>query len=112
MIEIIDVRAVYEDGRAMKRFSILLCVALAGCATTFRGDPYFPDGSKGCARECKSRGLTMGAFVLAGEYSTACVCVPVEHAGKLSGGALGMAAVGVITQMRAAQEQQQAAAGH
>lgn len=88
-------------------FSAVL-LGLTGCATNFTGSPKFPGGARGCLDKCAREGMAMGAFVYAGEYSTACVCVPAEE-GKSAqtNSAFGMAAVGVITQMRAAQQQQQ-----
>jgi len=89
--------------RVLTMFCLLFCCS---CATTFHGDAHFPGGSPGCEQACKGQGMVMGAFVLAGEYSSACVCVPKGSVAMKGAGALGLASVGVITQMRAAQQQQ------
>jgi hypothetical protein len=94
---------------------IALSLAAASCnATAFKGDAQFPEGPKGCASRCRADGLEMSAFVYAGEYSSACVCQPPAAKTTQVGanGAVGAAGVGVVLQMRAAQQQQQAAMHH
>jgi hypothetical protein len=83
--------------------------ALVACQTTFTGDPKFPGGPRGCYDKCIHDGMMMTAFVHAGEYSTACVCGPAPRVAEAGPqGAPVAAAVGVMAQMRAAQQQQQA----
>ena len=93
----------------MKTLAPLLLLLVCSCQTTFTGDAHFPGGSKGCATACQRESLEMGAFVLAGEYSSACVCVPKQKPGAPAAeGGLQAAATGVIAQMRRAQDAQRA----
>jgi hypothetical protein len=58
--------------------------------------------------------MVMASFVYVGEYSDACVCKPREK-GTAAGDGSGAAAAGavaVITEMRAIEAAQQAAAAH
>ena len=77
--------------------------------TTFNGDAHFPGGPAGCAKACQKQGLSMGAFVYAGEYSSACVCSarPASASAEADDGlaAVAIGATGVMTQMRAAEQQ-------
>ena len=88
----------------------MLGLVLSGCPTRFTGDAHFPDGPSGCRKACERSGMQMGAYVYAGEYSTACVCTPKGSGANTGATSLGMAVVGVITQLRAAQQQQAAMA--
>ncbi len=90
----------------MKQFFVLtLCLLVAsGCATSFTGSAQIEGGRPGCERKCASTGLQMQAFVFMGEYSTACVCEIAGHSDR-SGTAAASAAVGVMQQMRAAQDE-------
>lgn len=88
----------------------VLAFCAGGCQTNFVGAAKFPGGIDGCETRCEKDGLKMGAFVYAGEYSTACVCEPAdkkEADTKRSAQASGPAAVGVVLQARAANERQQ-----
>ncbi|HUQ01205.1 MAG TPA: hypothetical protein VM261_01865 [Kofleriaceae bacterium] len=64
----------------MKRMFQLLALpalfALASCQTSFQGDPHFPGGVGGCAATCAQAGLEMSGFIYSGEFSSACVCRP------------------------------------
>src|SRR5690606_12858421 len=53
-------------------------------ATSFIGDAQFPGGPDACRSRCSQDGLKEAAYVYAGEYSSACVCAPVESS-KLDG---------------------------
>ena len=98
--------------RTLAFLALTFSFLTTGCATSFTGSAHFPGGPLGCAATCERDGMTMGAFVHAGEYSTACVCEPrkVGVDAKLGGlggiGATSAAAVGVVLQARAAQQQQ------
>jgi hypothetical protein len=94
----------------------LLSFVLLGCATSFTGDPHFPDGPKGCSDKCSKDGMVMGSFVYVGEYSDACVCQPRGASGATSSAATSQsdtagavaATAGVVMQMRRMEEQQHA----
>jgi hypothetical protein len=97
--------------RATRGIAASVVLTLGGCATSFTGSAHFPGGASGCFEHCKKQGMEMGAFVYAGSYSDACVCEPVQDgtkSGRGAGAAFGPAAVGVVLQARAAQQQQQA----
>jgi hypothetical protein len=91
-----------------------LSVVFLGCATSFTGDPHFPDGPKGCSEKCSKDGMVMGSFVYVGEYSDACVCQPRGPSGATSAAAQNdtagavAATAGVVMQMRHMEEQQHA----
>jgi hypothetical protein len=75
-----------------------------GCATSFTGSAQIEGGRPGCERKCASAGLQMQAFVFMGEYSTACVCEAARRP-EQAGAAAASAAIGVMQQMRAAQDE-------
>ena len=87
--------------------ALSLCLlAGSGCATSFTGPAEIQGGRPGCEQKCASVGMEMQAFVFMGEYSTACVCdVPGRAQQARSSAATAAAAVSVMTQMRAAQDQ-------
>jgi hypothetical protein len=64
------------SNRAVRSFVLALGLTLVGCATSFTGDAMFPGGERGCMDKCAASGMTMGAFVYMGDYSTGCVCQP------------------------------------
>jgi hypothetical protein len=91
----------------------LLALGAAGCATSFQGSAKFPGGPKGCYDRCSEAGMQMASFVYVGEYSTGCVCSLKDRdggeasaqRGASENAATAAAAVGVMTQMRAQQQQ-------
>ena len=95
------------------RASVVVTIGLigflaAGCATSFTGEAHVEGGPSGCHAKCKAWGMELSGMVAVGEYSDACIC---RVSGKGGGGgdesaAVGAAAVGVITQMREAEERQ------
>jgi hypothetical protein len=93
------------------RALVLVSIALAGgCATSFVGDAYYPGGASACFTTCANQRMEMGGFVYLGEYSSACVCQPAHGGGAAPGGASAGgagSAVGVVMQMRSAQEARQ-----
>ncbi len=94
--------------RAFALSSFLFFVS--GCATSFMGSAYFEGGRGACEKKCAAGGLQMTGMVYMGEYSSACVCELPRPAAAPSGAvapaASGAAAVGVIMQMRRAEEAQ------
>jgi hypothetical protein len=87
------------------RIAIHLLALLAGaCATSFQGSAMVEGGRRGCERKCAANGLQMQSFVFMGEYSTACVCDVPGHTAHVDSAAEA-AAVGVMTQMRDAEQQ-------
>ncbi len=82
--------------------AILIPLLLAACPepTQFHGDPKFPNGATGCRMQCDKEGLQMVGFVFSGEYSTSCVCGPLQTSPPSS--ADGAPAAGVIVQVQAA----------
>jgi hypothetical protein len=96
--------------------SLLVLGALgAGCATSFTGDAHYPGGPGACYQNCQQQRMVMAAFVTMGEYSSGCVCAPAPAGGQQpppsaeNSGSLAVAAapaaVGVVMQMRAQEEQ-------
>jgi hypothetical protein len=91
------------------RYIVIICIAMgmAAClATSFTGDAKIPQGPTGCQAICSGWDMEMAGMVAMGEYSTACLCtVPgkADRAALVSG--VGPAVVGVINQMRAAEEE-------
>ncbi len=88
------------------------CLALGGCATNFQGSAYVEGGRAECEKKCAAEGLVMSSIVYMGEYSSACVCeVPGRQAAPPAApspapaAAATTGAIGVIMQMRRAQEQ-------
>jgi hypothetical protein len=85
----------------------------SGCATTFTGDAYVPDGAKGCKSACSAQGLEMAGMVIMGEYSDGCICKVRREAAsasateELATQGAATAAVGVVSAMRASAQQQQ-----
>jgi hypothetical protein len=78
----------------------------AGCATSFTGEAHVEGGPSGCRAKCKAWGMDLSGMVAVGEYSDACICrVSGKGTGGDESGAVGAAAVGVISQMREAEEQ-------
>lgn len=88
---------------------MILCVLVAGCATTFQGEAHIPGGARGCYERCLADNMEMDSYVYMGEYSTACVCrmKGVASGASQSSAAHGGAAVGVVLQQQ--RQQQQAA---
>ncbi len=90
---------------------MLAALVTLGCnPTNFQGSAKYPGGARGCFDACKEGGMKMGAFVFAGEYSTACVCEPLDPptgGAKQTAGGIGPAAVGVVLQARASQQAHQ-----
>ncbi|MCB9626748.1 MAG: hypothetical protein H6725_05210 [Sandaracinaceae bacterium] len=81
--------------------------ASGACATSFTGSANVEGGAAGCRRKCSAEGLYFAGMVHLGEYSNGCICsvdASREGVSKAVAGA-GPAAVGVMTQMRAAQSQ-------
>jgi hypothetical protein len=105
--------------RVCSGFSLVaVLIAVSGCATTFEGDAHVPDGASGCQNLCRAQGLEMVGMVLMGEYSDGCIC-KVRNAGaatmtdeQIAVAGAGPAAVGVVTAMRAQQQQHRAAGMH
>ncbi|HEU4407949.1 MAG TPA: hypothetical protein VFS43_21990 [Polyangiaceae bacterium] len=72
--------------------------------TNFLGAPKVPGGPDGCRARCTQWGLEFTGMVAMGEYSDGCVCqVPQRPAPATAAGQA--AAVGVVLQMRAREEQ-------
>jgi len=95
-------------------FVLALAAAISGCATTFTGSPMFPGGPRGCWEYCKGAKLEFSAWVMVGEYSSACACRPpgaVASATDMQG-AVVAAAAGVETQRQQAQQQQMQMQSH
>lgn len=107
--------------------SFVVLGTVAGCQTQFVGDPHIEPIT--CQAKCREANLVMAGMVYLGQYSSACLCeVPRPAAAPgiappgaappsaaapgagasgtvaLASGALG-AAVGVIMQMRTAEQQ-------
>jgi hypothetical protein len=87
---------------------------LSGCATTFTGDAYVPDGATGCKSACSAQGLEMAGMVIMGEYSDGCICKVRREAAstnpteELAVQGAATAAVGVVSAMRASAQQHHA----
>lgn len=98
--------------------AVLGLAAVTGCATSFTGDAHVPDGATGCRSACSAQGLEMVGMVIMGEYSDGCICkVRREAASKdaleeLAVQGAGTAAVGVVSAMRAREQQQQQRQAH
>jgi hypothetical protein len=88
--------------------------AASGCATTFTGDAYVPDGATGCKSACSAQGLEMVGMVIMGEYSDGCICKVRREAAsgnateELAVQGAATAAVGVVSAMRASAQQRHA----
>jgi hypothetical protein len=91
----------------MKLVWMGMAALLAGCQmqTSFRGDAMYPGGAPACRVNCQREGLEMSSFVYSGEFATSCVCSPPSAPPQASTDA--SAAVGVVMQMRAADEEAQ-----
>jgi hypothetical protein len=94
----------------MRRYSWLTLLLLGGCAhvTSFEGKAQIEGGRATCQQKCGLQGLQMSALVYMGEYSSACVCeIPGGNgasAARGAGAATTAGAVGVVMQMRNAEE--------
>jgi hypothetical protein len=86
---------------------LVLACLLAGCQTTFTGDPHISPAD--CQAKCQQTNLVMAGIVYMGEYSSACICEvprpPGAPVSSIAVGATGGAAAGVVMQMRRAQSQ-------
>jgi hypothetical protein len=97
----------------MHRRTILAALLLtnAACATSFTGNAHVKGGRDQCVAQCKSVELELGGMVFLGEYSSGCVCVvpnqtPAQKQATIGGAqAAATGAVGVVMQMRAAEQQ-------
>lgn len=96
----------------LSRITISLVFFLAGCQTTFTGDPHIENGHAGCEEKCKGQGMALAGMVFMGEYTSGCVCtVPGQSASTrdqvLAAAETGAAAgsTGVVMQMRRQEEQ-------
>jgi hypothetical protein len=114
--------------RRMRSLLVLFVLgAVAGCQTQFIGDPHIEPVT--CQAKCREANMVMAGMVYLGQYSSACLCEVARPAAApgiappgaappsaaapgggasgtvaLASGALG-AAVGVIMQMRTAEQQ-------
>jgi hypothetical protein len=87
---------------------VLLALSAAGCRTEFTGDAHFPGGPQACSVKCATDGMEMASFVYSGEFASACICQPRGAARSQASTETDTAAiVGVMTQMRAQEEEQQ-----
>ena len=90
-------------------WSLVIAIAVGGCATSFTGDAHI-EGPPACQKKCASWGLDFAGMVAMGEYSDACICH--VHGQQASGSkdsddaaAVAGSAAGVVMQMRRAQQQ-------
>jgi len=89
----------------MPRLLALSLLFLTACATNFTGEAKVPHGVAGCRSKCEEWGLEFAGMVAMGEYTDGCVCN--EKGKQLSMHGVGGAfagGVGVVLQMRAAQQ--------
>jgi len=94
----------------MTRFISLALLFLAGCATNFTGDPKVPHGVAGCRSKCEEWGLEFAGMVAMGEYTDGCICNAKGKTISLNGvSAVVGGGVGVVLQMRRAQQHHAAA---
>ncbi|TXD35296.1 hypothetical protein FRC96_11515 [Lujinxingia vulgaris] len=92
---------------------LLVLTCLPGCApTSFMGSAYVEGGAAACENKCSLQGLEFAGMVYLGEYTDGCICARpgYEAQAREAAGSVASGAVGVIMQMRRAQEQNQQAA--
>ena len=71
----------------MKKSGLLvICLLLAGCATSFSGNAKV-DGPSDCRKICGNWEMDLAGMVAMGEYTTGCIC-------KVRGEQLGLSAIG------------------
>jgi len=94
--------------------TLSILFGLAGCATSFTGDPHIENGRQGCEQKCKGQGMALAGMVFMGEYTSGCVCtVPGQAASAgqqllaAAQAGAGAGSAGVVMQMRRQAEQQQ-----
>jgi len=92
--------------------SLLVPVALLGCATSFTGSARVPGGAAGCRDVCHSYGMELAGMVAMGEYSDGCICKVTTQASsnestELAVAGAAPAAVGVVMAMRQREQAQQ-----
>jgi hypothetical protein len=94
----------------MKLTSLLGCLILAGCATTFEGSAHVPGGPSGCHQTCASWGMELTGMVAIGEFSDACICQPRAAVGATACGAAAASNAAVVA-VETARRARAAAAG-
>jgi hypothetical protein len=54
--------------------TLVLAIALSGCATQFWGSAKVSGGVQGCRHVCDGWGMDLAGMVQMGEYSDGCIC--------------------------------------